>query len=136
MQIAISFASADLDFAKQIAEMLEQISYIDDCDTLGQKTDRKDIHKVVYSELFSSLSNVLQALVLVYQKILEFYKVAFEILTRKGAKLIVKMVLDNYRLPSIIQDFLRYSDTLRSVVQKATWEIVEDIKAKIGRAHV
>lgn len=41
------------------------------------------------------------------------------------------MVLDNYRLPSIIQDFLRYSDTLRSVVQKATWEIVEDIKAML-----
>ncbi|EAW17209.1 uncharacterized protein NFIA_005720 [Aspergillus fischeri NRRL 181] len=33
--IAISFATADLDFAKQIAEMLEKISYIDDCDTLG-----------------------------------------------------------------------------------------------------
>lgn len=47
MQIAISFATADLDFAKQIAEMLEQIPYIDDCDTLGQKTDRKDIHKVI-----------------------------------------------------------------------------------------
>ncbi|KAF7591584.1 hypothetical protein BBP40_001332 [Aspergillus hancockii] len=72
-EIAISFATADLDFAKQVAEMLEQISYIDDCDTLGQKADRKDIHK----------------------------------------------------------DFLRYSKTLRNLVQKATWEIVEDIKAML-----
>ncbi|PYH50973.1 uncharacterized protein BO96DRAFT_292678, partial [Aspergillus niger CBS 101883] len=33
--IAISFATADLDFARQIADMLEKLSYIDDCDTLG-----------------------------------------------------------------------------------------------------
>jgi hypothetical protein len=46
IQIAISFSTADLEFAKQIAEMLEQISYIDDCDTLGQKADKKDIHRV------------------------------------------------------------------------------------------
>ncbi|KAG2002730.1 hypothetical protein GB937_009603 [Aspergillus fischeri] len=77
--IAISFTTADLDFAKQIAEMLEKISYIDDCDTLGRKSDRKDIHKV---------------LVMVYQKMLEFYKVAYEMLSRKGAKLIIKMVLE------------------------------------------
>lgn len=32
--------------------MLEQISYIDDCDTLGQKANKKDIHEVTYSELF------------------------------------------------------------------------------------
>lgn len=32
--------------------MLEQISYIDDCDTLGQKADNKDIHKVIHSEHF------------------------------------------------------------------------------------
>ncbi|KAI9739902.1 MAG: hypothetical protein M1818_004958 [Claussenomyces sp. TS43310] len=114
--IAISFAAADLEFAKQIGEMLEQISYIDDCDTLGQKSDREDIHK---------------ALVLVYQKILEFYKVAFEILTRKGAKLVMKMILENDRLPSIVEDFLKQADNLRKLVQKATWEIVEDIKAML-----
>jgi hypothetical protein len=48
-QIAISFATADLDFAKKIGEMLEQLSYIDDCDTLGQKTEKKDIHQVINS---------------------------------------------------------------------------------------
>lgn len=45
MQMAISIASADVDFAQKIAEMLEQVSYIDECDTLGQKTNRQDIHK-------------------------------------------------------------------------------------------
>jgi len=45
-QIAISISNADLDFAKQIGEMLEQLSYIDDCDTLGQITNKIDIHKV------------------------------------------------------------------------------------------
>ncbi len=66
-----------------------------------------------------------------YQKLLEFYKVSLEILTRKGAKLIMKIVLDNNRLPDIVKDFLKYSDTLRKLVQKATWEIVEDIKAML-----
>lgn len=51
-QIAISFATADLDFARQIADMLEKLSYIDDCDTLGQKADRKDIHKVLLLLLY------------------------------------------------------------------------------------
>ncbi|KAJ4308383.1 hypothetical protein N0V84_012133 [Fusarium piperis] len=114
--IAISFSTADLEFAKQIAEMLEQISYIDDCDTLGQKAEKKDIH---------------QALVSVYKKLLEFYQAAFEILSRKGAKLVMSLILDNGRLPSIVKDFLRQADTLRKLVQKATLEIVQDIKAML-----
>jgi hypothetical protein len=48
IQIAISFATADLEFARQIGEMLEQISYIDDCDTLGQRINKTDIHKVIH----------------------------------------------------------------------------------------
>lgn len=47
MKIAISLATADRDFAKQIGEMLEQLSYIDDCDTLGQKARQEDIHNVI-----------------------------------------------------------------------------------------
>ena len=111
--------------------MLEQISYIDDCDTLGQKADNKDIHKVIHSELFEVFLTLLQALVSVYQKILEFYKVAFEILTKKGANLVMKMILENDRLPKIVRDFLKNAETLRNLVQKATWEIVEDIKAML-----
>lgn len=68
---------------------------------------------------------------MVYQKLLEFYKVAYEMLSRKGTKLIIKMVLETDRLPNIVQEFLKYSDTLRNLIQKATWEIVEDIKAML-----
>ncbi|KAF7877700.1 hypothetical protein EAF04_001371 [Stromatinia cepivora] len=114
--IAISISNADLNFAKQIGQMLEQLSYIDDCDTLGQKTNKIDIHK---------------ALVLVYQKLLEFYVTAFEILTRKGAKLVMKLILKNSHLPDIVKDFLDHADNLRKLVQKATWEIVEDIKTML-----
>jgi hypothetical protein len=122
-----------LDFAKQIAEMLEQISYIDDCDTLGQKANKKDIHKVT-SQLalgFAKVSNILQALVSVYKKLLEFYKAAFDIVSRRGAKLVIGLILENGRLPKIVQDFLTQADTLRKLVQKATLEIVEDIRAML-----
>ncbi|KAL5371373.1 hypothetical protein DPSP01_014309 [Paraphaeosphaeria sporulosa] len=114
--IAITFATADLEFARQIGDMLEQISYIDDCDTLGQRTNKSDIHK---------------ALVSVYQKILEFYTAAHEILTRKGAKLVMKMILETDRLPNIVKDVMRHADTLRKLIEKATWEIVEDIKTML-----
>ena len=67
----------------------------------------------------------------VYQKILEFYKVAHEILTKRGTKLVMKMILDTDRLPNVVQDFLRHADTLRKLIEKATWEIVEDIKAML-----
>jgi hypothetical protein len=67
----------------------------------------------------------------VYQKLLEFYKVAFEILTKKGTKLVMRLILENDRLPNIVQDFLKHADILRKLVQKATWEIVEDIKAML-----
>lgn len=111
--------------------MLEQISYIDDCDTLGRKANKMDIHKVIFSVFFRPISDISQALVLVYQKLLEFYNVAFEILTREGAKLVMKMILENNRLPNIVKDFLKHADSLRKLVQKATWEIVEDIKAML-----
>ncbi|KAK5093253.1 hypothetical protein LTS08_008936 [Lithohypha guttulata] len=119
--IAITFANADIEFAKQIGEMLEQISYIDDCDTLGQRANRTDIHKTLVS---------------VYQKILEFYKVAHEILTRRGAKLVMKMVLETDRLPNVVEDFLRHADTLRKLIEKATWEIVEDIKTMLYDSEI
>lgn len=45
-QIAISISTADEELAKQIGEMLERIAYIDDCDTLGQKSETNHIHTV------------------------------------------------------------------------------------------
>lgn len=111
--------------------MLEQISYIDDCDTLGQKVNKVDIHKVICIVFFQSLSDILQALVLVYQKLLEFYNAAFEILSRKGAKLVIRVILENDRLPNIFQDFLKHAGNLGKLVQKATLEIVEDIRTML-----
>lgn len=66
-----------------------------------------------------------------YQKLLEFYNAAFRILTRKGAKIVLRVVLQDGRLSEIIQDFSRHAGLLRKLVQKATWEIVEDIKAML-----
>ena len=66
-----------------------------------------------------------------YQKLLEFYVVSFEILTRKGVKLVMKIILENDRLPNIVSDFLKHADNLRKIVQKATWEIVEDIRTML-----
>jgi hypothetical protein len=43
----------------------------------------------------------------------------------------MKMVLETDRLPNIVQDFLRHADILRKLVEKATWEIVEDIKVML-----
>ena len=54
----------------------------------------------------------------VYRKILEFFKAAFEMLTKRGAKLVMKMVLETDRLPSIVQGFLKHANNLAKLVQK------------------
>lgn len=66
-----------------------------------------------------------------YKKLLEFYQAAFEILSKGGPKLVMGLMLQNSRLPIIVQDFLKQADTLRKLVEKATWEIAEDIKAML-----
>ncbi|KND93213.1 hypothetical protein TOPH_02393 [Tolypocladium ophioglossoides CBS 100239] len=114
--IAITFSTADVEFAKQIGEMLRQLAYIDECDALDQRNEGPSIHK---------------ALVLVYQKLLEFYNAALEILSKKGAKLVIKMVLETDRLPNIVKEFLQYADSLHKLVQTATWNIAEDIKTML-----
>jgi len=45
--MAIGIASADEKFAEKIADMLQRMSYIDSCDTLGRKASDQDIHKVM-----------------------------------------------------------------------------------------
>jgi hypothetical protein len=54
-QIAISFATADSNFTDQLENMLEHISYIDECDTLGQKAEEKKIHKVKSQHLLQQV---------------------------------------------------------------------------------
>lgn len=63
-----------------------------------------------------------------YQKLLEFYNVALEILARKGMKLVMKLVSENDRLPSIVKDFLACADNLHLEIQKATMDILVDIR--------
>ncbi|WPB02450.1 uncharacterized protein RHO25_007085 [Cercospora beticola] len=111
--IAISLATADLDFAKQIGEMLENMRYIDDCDTFGRRTKQPEVHK---------------ALVLVYVKILEFYNVALDVLAKKGTGLLLKLLQEKERLPEIVQDFLKHADALGRLVTNATLEITADIR--------
>lgn len=52
LPIAISLAGVDHELAEKITTMLEQMSYIDYCDTLGQKASRLDIHRVRASNPF------------------------------------------------------------------------------------
>jgi hypothetical protein len=49
-------------------------------------------------------------------------------LSERGRKLVIKMVLETDRLPNIVQSFLEHAETLRKLIEKATWEIVEDMK--------
>lgn len=58
IQIAISISTADIEFAKRIGEMLDHLSYIDDCDTLGQRSNKADIHKVF---AFVSVENMIMS---------------------------------------------------------------------------
>lgn len=43
----------------------------------------------------------------------------------------MKMVLETDRLPNVVQDFLKYADILRKLIEKATLEVVEDIKTML-----
>jgi hypothetical protein len=67
----------------------------------------------------------------VYQKVIEFYQAVCDILSRKGSRLVMKMILENDRLPSIVQDFLRCSDILHNVVQTTTLRITQDIHSML-----
>ncbi|KAF4955318.1 hypothetical protein FGADI_4624 [Fusarium gaditjirri] len=106
--LAISVATADLEFAKKIVEMLGQISYISDCDIIGQKEDR--------------------ALVSVYQKLIEFYAAAYEFLSKRRAKLVLAVISDTGALPTLVQDISKEVENLRKIVEKATLDITQDIK--------
>ncbi|KAM3457627.1 hypothetical protein MY3296_001059 [Beauveria thailandica] len=111
--IAVTLAAMDVEFAKQTGEMLEQMQYINDCDTFGQKTNEKNIHN---------------ALVLVYQKLLEFYRAAYNIVMRKGIKLVLRVMLEAERLPKIVEEFIDQIESLRKFIEMAAAEIVRDIQ--------
>ncbi|EEA22900.1 hypothetical protein TMatcc_001762 [Talaromyces marneffei ATCC 18224] len=120
-EIIISLAEVKTEFAAKIKDMHERISYIDDCDTLGQKTNGQNIHT---------------ALVSVYKKLLEFYQVAFKTLTKKGVKLITSMVRANSSLPTIAVDFVRSSEALQGHVSNATAKILDEMRTVLYDAKI
>lgn len=65
---------------------------------------------------------------MVYQKLLEFYISAFEVLSKGGVRLALGLVVENGRLLAIVDDFLKYAEHLHKLVLNATMEIAEDIK--------
>jgi hypothetical protein len=79
----------------------------------------------------NTLSNSIQALVSVYQKLLEFYVSAYEFLSKRRTRLVLAVISDTGTLPDIVKDFLKQAEHLRSIVEKATFDIVQDIKAML-----
>lgn len=68
---------------------------------------------------------------LVYKNLLEFYQASFDILSKKGVKLVLQMALKSDRLPKIIEEFLKHAETLHKLIQSATAEIVRDIQTML-----
>lgn len=60
-----------------------------------------------------------------------FYKVALEVLTGSGAKLVLRMMLNDVRLPEIVRDLLERSGALHKLVTNATHEILMEIKTML-----
>ncbi|EXV04769.1 hypothetical protein X797_002451 [Metarhizium robertsii] len=118
--IAISFAAADVEFAKKIGEMLEQMSYIDECDTLGQKSENKNIHKVV------SVLDRLGAHLTIGRPWYPYIKRFWSFI-----KLLLKIILENDKLPAIISEFITRASNLRNLIHTTTLEVVQEIQVML-----
>lgn len=67
----------------------------------------------------------------VYKTTLEFYRVAFELLTEEGVRQVLNLMWETvqvHKLPDIVKDFVKYATTLDRLITKATNEITQDIK--------
>ncbi|KAL8901698.1 MAG: hypothetical protein Q9207_005067 [Kuettlingeria erythrocarpa] len=112
--IAIAVCGAEEALNAQIANMLEHVAIIDECDTLGQKLDAgNSVHKT---------------LVPVYKDLLDFYIAAHDILTSKA--FVLALVCDQLRqrLPKIVSGFLEHAALLKSSIANATVELLTEIK--------
>jgi hypothetical protein len=81
--------------------------------------------------LVDTPSNNIQALVSVYQKLLEFYVSAYDFLSKRRTRLVLAVIADTGTLPDIVKDFLKQAEHLRKLVEKATFDIVQDIKTML-----
>lgn len=66
-----------------------------------------------------------------YQKLLEFYLSAYKLLSKERTKLVLAVIVDTGTLPDIVKDFLKQAEHLRRIVEKATFDVVQDIKAML-----
>ena len=64
----------------------------------------------------------------VYEKLLEFYVSAYELLSKRRTRLVLAVISDTGKLPDIVKDFLTQAEHLRNIVAKATFDILQDIK--------
>lgn len=64
----------------------------------------------------------------VYQKLLEFYQTVYNVVTKEGVHLILRMLLETDRLPKLIQQFNEQTASLGRLIEKATAEITEEIR--------
>lgn len=62
---------------------------------------------------------------------MEFYKAAIEVLNDSGAKLVLRMMLNNVRLPEIVGDILERTGTLHKLVANATHGILVEVKTML-----
>ncbi|QPC77851.1 hypothetical protein HYE68_008603 [Fusarium pseudograminearum] len=85
----------------------------------------------VTSTVFSVMKGITAALVSVYQKLLEFYASAYEFLMQRRTRLVLAVLSDADTLPAIVKDVLEQAGHLRAVVEKVTFDIVQDIKAML-----
>ena len=61
----------------------------------------------------------------VYRCILQFYKAAFEVLTKARGKLMFAIIKEQNRLQSIMEEFSSRANELNKVVQNPTLKIKE-----------
>lgn len=52
-------------------------------------------------------------------------------LTKKGTRLLLKLVVPDGRLPDIVKEFLNHASQLKDIVHNETLAIVQDIKTML-----
>jgi hypothetical protein len=67
----------------------------------------------------------------VYRSVLEFYKGAFEVLTKARGKLVLAIIREHSHLEGIVAEFLTRADQLNNVVHSATMKITQDIESML-----
>ncbi|KAF4451901.1 hypothetical protein F53441_5220 [Fusarium austroafricanum] len=81
--------------------------------------------------VFGVIKGVTAALVPVYQKLLEFYVSAYELLSKRRTRLVLAVISDTGKLTDIVKEFLKQIKNLRNIVEKVKLEITQDIETML-----